>query len=251
MKRISNLVFWLKVSLGVVPTVYLVNFIYALATEQTGGTFGDTFGAANALFSGTALLMLVLAVILQREELEQVKEERNDTRKLLRGQETINLAQEKALSKQSFEQSFFALVQIIAEERRVLDSKVTGLSDHSIISAGAMAVKQGFNNTASLSSFPLHNYTSECGSAARLLIASHGLLMDQNFGPRESLIYISTLHALMDSDFAHVICSLGHRWFEEDPRVIPALKDVQIIGFIDKEWKSTVEEWLASTKDDV
>ena len=56
-------------ALILVPAAYAINFIYALRANTTGGTFGDTFGAANALFSGTALMMLVLAVILQREEL--------------------------------------------------------------------------------------------------------------------------------------------------------------------------------------
>ncbi|KXF88997.1 hypothetical protein [Phaeobacter inhibens] len=65
MNKFGELKFWLKQALWLVPIAYTINFVYALYSDQKGGTFGDTFGAANALFSGTALLMLVLAVILR------------------------------------------------------------------------------------------------------------------------------------------------------------------------------------------
>jgi hypothetical protein len=39
------------------------------------GTYGDMFGALNCLFSGTALIGVVYAVILQRRELHHQQEE--------------------------------------------------------------------------------------------------------------------------------------------------------------------------------
>jgi hypothetical protein len=39
------------------------------------GTFGDMFGAVNALFSGLAFLGVIVAIILQRQELELQREE--------------------------------------------------------------------------------------------------------------------------------------------------------------------------------
>ncbi|NOD35046.1 MULTISPECIES: hypothetical protein [unclassified Ruegeria] len=123
-KKLTELRFWLKQALWFVPFAYFLNFIYAVYSDQSGGTFGDTFGAANALFSGTALLLLVLAVSLQREELEHVKKERNDTLKLLEGQEGINEAQRVALEKQLFESSFFSLFSMINEEKaRLLEQE--------------------------------------------------------------------------------------------------------------------------------
>ena len=109
-KGTDHLKKWLKRAIWLVPFAYAINFIYALMANEGSGTFGDTFGAANALFSGTALLMLVLAVILQREELEVVKDERNATRDLLKGQENLNTLQKTALEKQVFEQSFFDVI---------------------------------------------------------------------------------------------------------------------------------------------
>ncbi len=125
MKSFRDLRFWLKHALWFVPSAYAVNFVYAVLADQSGGTFGDTFGAANALFSGTALLMLVLAVTLQREELEQVKEERNDTRMLLAEQGRINSLQKAAVERQIFEASFFSQFQLIIEEKRRLSGVLT------------------------------------------------------------------------------------------------------------------------------
>jgi hypothetical protein len=45
---------------------------------ENAGTFGDSFGAINALFSGLAFLGVIVAIILQRQELiEQRLEIRN------------------------------------------------------------------------------------------------------------------------------------------------------------------------------
>ena len=114
---------WLVVALIVVPTAYIFNFIYAVNTNQSGGTFGDTFGAANALFSGTALMALVYAIILQREELAIVREERNDTRRLLEGQEELNELQKHALDRQVFEQSFSSVLSTAQYEKERLAVK--------------------------------------------------------------------------------------------------------------------------------
>ena len=39
------------------------------------GTFGDLFGAVNALFSALAFAVLIYTIILQREEIKQNREE--------------------------------------------------------------------------------------------------------------------------------------------------------------------------------
>lgn len=115
-KPMKKLRLWLIISIGFVPLAYGAKFAYALYQNQSGGTFGDTFGAANALFSGIALMMLVYAVLLQRDELEIIKQERDSTRELLSGQERINALQEAALKRQIFDQSFNALLKLAVDE---------------------------------------------------------------------------------------------------------------------------------------
>jgi hypothetical protein len=52
-----------------------VCIIFFLDDWSNRGTFGDLFGAVNALFSGLAFAALIYTIILQREEIKQNREE--------------------------------------------------------------------------------------------------------------------------------------------------------------------------------
>ncbi len=59
--------------------------IYWLLPDATEhGTFGDMFGAINSLFSGLAFLGVIVAILLQKEELRLQREELEQTRAELR-----------------------------------------------------------------------------------------------------------------------------------------------------------------------
>jgi hypothetical protein len=62
--------------------------------------FGDIFGAQNALFSGLALAGVVMAIFLQRQELQLQREELAATRAELSRQATAAENSEKALEAQ-------------------------------------------------------------------------------------------------------------------------------------------------------
>ena len=230
-------------ALFLVPAAYAINFIYAVKTDQSGGTFGDTFGAANAFFSGAALMMLVYAVILQRDELNTVKDERNDTRKLLGKQEEINRLQETTLRKQSFEQSFFSIVQLISEERRALDLNYRS-STASIVTIAAIDSKRKLESVENVETSDLSDAETECGTVARLFITAFGLLSQMEFQPTESLVYASTLHALLDSDFSHTFLVLAVRWRDGDPRALQTVRELQVTQFIDDPLRPIAEELL-------
>ena len=66
---------WLVGAMG----VYL-----GLSSWQERGTFGDMFGAANALFSGLAFAGVIYAIYLQKEELSLQRKELELTRGELR-----------------------------------------------------------------------------------------------------------------------------------------------------------------------
>ena len=72
---------WIAVS-GVVAVVVCVVWLtsWALITRQLGNPtdpagFGDMFGAVNALFSGLAFAGVILAILMQREELKFQRKE--------------------------------------------------------------------------------------------------------------------------------------------------------------------------------
>jgi hypothetical protein len=57
---------------------FVVYWYFPSATSR--GTFGDMFGAINALFSGFAFFGLVIAIVLQKQELEEQRKEIRESR---------------------------------------------------------------------------------------------------------------------------------------------------------------------------
>ncbi len=76
------------------------------------GQLGDTFGSVNALFSGLALAGVVIAIILQREELSLQRRELELTRLELEGQKEQLAKQNITLQKQNFEDTYFQLLRL-------------------------------------------------------------------------------------------------------------------------------------------
>jgi hypothetical protein len=67
---------------------------------EARGSFGDMFGMANTIFSGLAFALLILTVLMQKEELELQRKELRDTRKELTRTAEAQEKSEKALNEQ-------------------------------------------------------------------------------------------------------------------------------------------------------
>lgn len=78
-------------------------------SEIVRGTFGDMFGAINALFSGLALGGVIYTILLQRLELELQRDEIRYSSEQLKGQKEI-------LDRQNFEDKFFKLIEHLNRE---------------------------------------------------------------------------------------------------------------------------------------
>lgn len=85
---------------------------YFLYPESDRGTFGDMFGAVNALFSGLAFAALIYTVLLQRYELSLQRKELELTRAELQGQKQQMQAQAETLGAQRLENTFFQLLRV-------------------------------------------------------------------------------------------------------------------------------------------
>ena len=77
---------------------------------NTKGTFGDSFGAVNALFSGLALAGVIVAIWLQSQELKEQRKELELTRNVLKSQEAQLKEQSDSLKKENFESTFFRML---------------------------------------------------------------------------------------------------------------------------------------------
>lgn len=74
------------------------------------GTFGDMFGAVNALFSGLAFGGMIVTLLMQRKELKLQREELTKTTNELEGQKKIMEMQQKVANIQCFENGFYKLI---------------------------------------------------------------------------------------------------------------------------------------------
>lgn len=79
------------------------------------GTFGDMFGAVNALFSGLAFAGLIVTLLYQKEELKLQREELAQTREELKGQREEFEEQNKTMKRQRFENTFFNMLSLQQE----------------------------------------------------------------------------------------------------------------------------------------
>ena len=70
-----------------------VLIIAFLSNWSDRGTFGDLFGAVNALFSALAFAVLIYTIILQREEIKQNREEIAKSAKLQRKAQEVLIQQ--------------------------------------------------------------------------------------------------------------------------------------------------------------
>lgn len=120
---------WLKkniiwVMFGGVIILFLLNFsmIFFVSGENTRGTFGDQFGAVNALFSGLAFTGLIYTIILQRrdlamqrDDLRLQREELALTRQEMEEQTAEFQKQNETLRIQRFENTFFNMLSQFQE----------------------------------------------------------------------------------------------------------------------------------------
>ena len=110
--------------LGGVIVLFLLNMSLILVNKDPTwrGTFGDQFGAVNALFSGLAFAGLIYTIILQRRDLElqrnDLKLQREElalTRKEMEEQTAEFEKQNETLRIQRFENTFFNMLSQFQE----------------------------------------------------------------------------------------------------------------------------------------
>jgi hypothetical protein len=117
-ENLSTRGLWLL--LGTIFIVWIASG-FALYALPERGTFGDMFGAVNALFSGLAFASLIYTILLQRQELRLQREELHFTRKEIEGQKLQLVAQNEVLRQQNFENTFFQSLRLMQELVNALD----------------------------------------------------------------------------------------------------------------------------------
>jgi hypothetical protein len=88
---------WAIVAVLIICTGYGAG-VHFLSDAEGRGTFGDMFGGLNTAFAGLAFAGIVLAILMQRRELELQRQELELQRQEMRGQREEQALQVLALS---------------------------------------------------------------------------------------------------------------------------------------------------------
>lgn len=126
---IASIIFFLWLFSGLSGLFFVQN-------KEQLGQLGDSFGLINSLFSGLALAGAVYAVLLQSkalnvqsDELKLQKQELIDTRAVLKSQQQEFAEQNKTLSVQRFENTFFQMINL---HNQIIDGLETPYKMNSI-----------------------------------------------------------------------------------------------------------------------
>lgn len=98
-----------------------VSFFPGIGSVERKGQFGDSFGGLNALFSGFAFLGVIYAILLQREQIQLQSKELKAQRKELKLQREELGLQREVMQKDTFERTFFRLLEMLDVERARTD----------------------------------------------------------------------------------------------------------------------------------
>jgi hypothetical protein len=114
--------------LAIVAVLWGVSGFF-LFPDTDRGTFGDMFGAVNALFSGLAFAGLIYTILIQRQELSGQQLELRRSRIQFKAQTRLLTEQNKALRDERHERTFFQLLAFqheIVDAVRVAESRESG-----------------------------------------------------------------------------------------------------------------------------
>lgn len=114
----SNL--WMSLGIAglVIFAIWILSWLiidYSIVDLSARGTFGDKFGAVNALFSGLAFAGLIVTLLYQKEELKLQRAELSETRNELNAQRLEFQEQNKTMKRQRFENTFFNMLSLHQE----------------------------------------------------------------------------------------------------------------------------------------
>ena len=113
MPKQSRLKWWAIAGLTIVIVLWVANLlVFQTMKAEERGTYGDMFGAVNALFSGLAFLGVIIAILMQREELQLQRADLALQRKELELTREEMKAQTESFKRQNFEATFFQLLRL-------------------------------------------------------------------------------------------------------------------------------------------
>lgn len=197
----GNWIFWAigGGSLVLMGFTLYYNYTYAtgLACDQQG-IFGDMFGASNAFFTGLSFTGVIIAILLQRQELRFQREELELTRnEMVRTRNEFEL-QNETLKIQRFENTFFEMLSLFNSIVNTINVK----DDNNEIVTGRKAI----NFILSKLEFSTRTYTK----GAEYLKRSEGLTMNTPLHKRLEQLNLNDIQLIYHDIYDDYNDILGH-----------------------------------------
>ncbi|MFC3158087.1 putative phage abortive infection protein [Chryseobacterium arachidis] len=126
----DNYLFWL---IGIGSLIFMgftlyENYMYAVHLgSDKQGIFGDMFGASNALFTGLSFTGVIIAILLQRQELKLQRKELELTREEMKLTRLEFNQQNETLTKQQFENTFFQMISMYRDNTEKMTVDIQGV----------------------------------------------------------------------------------------------------------------------------
>lgn len=94
MKELKQFIY-ITIAIVLVWIIFMIAMFFIYSNPTDRASFGDMFGAINTLFSGIAMAGVIVAIIMQKQELEMQRKELELTRKELAKTSEANVKQAK------------------------------------------------------------------------------------------------------------------------------------------------------------
>lgn len=220
--KTSTLAWWI-VGVLLLSIIIVSSTRLLLKDWQTSGTFGDTFGAVNAIFSGLAFLGIIYTILLQRSELVLQRNELELTRNELEGQkkefekqnETLSL-QHETLIHQQFENTFFNLLSMFNELRNNMEYRQNHTSTIKGIPYFIMSKSFLKNAYDSIHRDIEQNKHHTDRLQKKYNIYDVNTLSDIDVMPRAAYVYMSNQeHINLENYFRSLYSILNYIWLKE------------------------------------
>jgi len=225
-------------------TVWLVPWFDRLGER---GTFGDMFGAVNALFTGLAFAFVVYGLAVQRHEVKLLSEELQGTKHLAEEQQKLAEVQISAQQKQQFEATFFNLLRVFNDLVGSIELR-SGKDTHkgkaalsnllgkvSFTRTFRVAMDSDASDVDDMAQYNrmFENYRSELGHYFRTLYNLFKFVDGSALEPDEKRIYTNLIRAQLSDDEVMLLFLNGLS--ERGAKFKPYLEKYAVLKNVNKE----------------
>lgn len=119
--------------------------IFAAPATNAFGVSGDFFGFSNSVFSALAFAMIIVTLWMQKHELALQRQEISQTQEIINDQKTEMQRQADSLARQTFENTFFSMMELHNEVLSTVTDKMHSKKERSAFDGILTSLRNSLN----------------------------------------------------------------------------------------------------------